>query len=113
MFDTGVLQPRFQSWKVLSDFDRHMRLGRRTVIGILAQVDLSAVLAPVQPRMKPESLCKRGERRTRGQFAVSQNLNEEGLFGFAATHGHAEVHVMQTKHGWSISTDIRPWPEID
>jgi hypothetical protein len=84
-------KPRLESCEVLSDLDRHMRSRGGTVIGILAQMDLLAVVA-----LEPPGYA--GQLRRRDNPPVSEDLEEEGFLRLHPSNRHTEVDVMKAQH---------------
>jgi hypothetical protein len=100
VLESRLLQPRFQRREVAFDLDRHMCPGRWAVFGILAQVDLLAVLA-----LEPPGLAR--ELRGGGHTPVAEDLQEEFLLGLRPPNRHPEVHVMQDQHAGSLPRGSR------
>jgi hypothetical protein len=92
VLESRLLQPRLQGREVAFDFDRNMCPRRRAVVGILAEVDLLAVLALEPPGLKRELWG-------RDYPPVAEDFQEECLLALRPSNRHPEVHVMQARHG--------------
>lgn len=88
---TSLGELALQRGEILPQLDGHVGAGGRVMLGILAQMDLLAVLALKPPRRRPGV-------GSQLHGPVAEHVDKERRFGVAAAGGYTQVHVMETKH---------------
>lgn len=103
--ESRLLKPLLETPQFVPNLDCDVRPGRRTVIGILAQVYLLAILA-LEPPGYP------GQLRWWHDPSVSEYLEKKGFLGLRPSNRHPKVDVMKAQHARSVLRRHVPRPEV-